>query len=271
MSILRSIRNRVHGAIAALGTRAVPACSTDGSVPPRQVWLLAALGPPPSFGDVARDGTGGSSSSWRNLRGDDRCGCSEPYCVRTRCWEADMEATPKLELDDLIVLLLGSPSRIPQLQDRINGVTRLEKLVFLLEKELPKLATFLVESADFESHNFGPFSAKLYSAVEVLEAAVLLEERHVRSHTQAESWEESALIGVDERDDYVERQFRLTERGRRYYEALASELPEALPEQVGELKARFGAIPLRQLIRYVYTRYTEFTDKSLIREQVMGS
>ncbi len=216
------------------------------------------------------DEAGRSSSGRPVVDGDDRCRYLDPYCVPTR-QEVEVEATPKLELDDLIVLLLGSPSRILQLQDRINGVTRLEKLVFLLEKELPNLATFLVESADFESHNFGPFSAKLYSAVEVLEAADLLEERHVRTQSQAESWEESVLIGVDERDEYVERQFRLTERGRRYYEALVSELPNAVPEQVGELKARFGSVPLRQLIRYVYSRYKEYTDKSLIREQVLGS
>ncbi len=185
--------------------------------------------------------------------------------------EVEVTAAPTLELDDLVVLLLGAPTRLKQLTGRINGITRLEKLVFLLERELPQLDAFLVESADFESHNFGPFSAKIYSAVEVLGAANLLEERHAEASSQAESWEESALIGTDHGDEYLERQFRLTERGRRYYHVLVQDLPPELPELVGQLKTRFGAIPLRQLIRYVYTRYQDFTDKSLIREEVLGS
>ncbi len=43
----------------------------------------------------------------------------------------------ELEVDDVIVLLLGAPSKAPALQNRIEGVTRLEKLIFLLKQETP--------------------------------------------------------------------------------------------------------------------------------------
>ena len=42
---------------------------------------------------------------------------------------------PIFEVDDAIVLLLGAPSKLPQLAGRMQGVTRLEKLIFLLDQE----------------------------------------------------------------------------------------------------------------------------------------
>jgi hypothetical protein len=40
--------------------------------------------------------------------------------------------------------------------------------------------------------------------------------------------------------------------------------------ELREFKARFAGLPLRQLIRYVYERHPDFTDKSLIRDDVLG-
>jgi hypothetical protein len=41
------------------------------------------------------------------------------------------------EVDDAIVLLLGAPSKFHNLEGRLEGITRLEKLIFLMEKETP--------------------------------------------------------------------------------------------------------------------------------------
>ena len=50
-----------------------------------------------------------------------------------------------------------------------------------------------------------------------------------------------------------------------------AELPPEAESVVAELKRRFGAIPLRRLIRYVYQRHPDFTGKSIIREEILGS
>lgn len=175
----------------------------------------------------------------------------------------------RLEVDDTIVLLLGSPSQYSQLAGRVNGITRLEKLVFLIEQE-GDLDAFLAETAEFEPHNFGPFSKKIYQAVETLEAYGLLIEENAYAETTDDTWENESIIGLDEPVSFSERKFILTKKGRKYYEALASEVPPDLPYKVGQLKDRFGAIPLRQLLRFVYTRYEDYATASVIKDEILG-
>lgn len=65
----------------------------------------------------------------------------------------------EVEVDDAIVLLLGAPSDRSKTADRIEGITRLEKLLFLLNQEAD-VSDLLTEDPEFHSHNFGQFSAK---------------------------------------------------------------------------------------------------------------
>lgn len=175
----------------------------------------------------------------------------------------------QVETDDAVVLLLGAPSERRSLENRIEGITRLEKMVFLLEHE-SDLAELLAEQAEFKSHNFGPFSSKVYQAVDILAAAGILSDSMKSSDSADDSWEKQEVIGFDQ-DPYSTRDFDLTDRGKRYYRALIDELPEGTESELAKLKGRFGSLPLRQLIRYVYQKYPQFTDKSRIRDEVMGS
>ncbi len=173
-----------------------------------------------------------------------------------------------LEIDDTIVLLLGAPTKNPLLTDQLSGVTRLEKLVFLIEHETT-LPDLLVEDADFTPYNFGPFSAIVYKAVDALVSYGLLDDSESTTKSVEDSWEQVWVLGVDRPDRYATRDFRLTEKGRRYYEALIRDIPKRYIRELSELKDQFGSIPLRQLIRYVYLRYPNMTEKSLIRDEVL--
>jgi hypothetical protein len=174
-----------------------------------------------------------------------------------------------IEVDDLIVLLLGAPSKRADLEDQIHGITRLEKLIFLLEKE-EDVNNWLQESPEFESHNFGPFSSKIYQGVDSLVGYGLLEDSQVASTTSEDTWEAENLLGTENPDQYAERRFHLTEKGKRYYEALRSELPSNVVARLGDFKDRLGGIPLVKLVRYVYQNYEDYTDKSVIRKKILG-
>ena len=104
-----------------------------------------------------------------------------------------MTDPPRFEVDDAIVLLLGAPARSPTLRDRISGVTRIEKLFFLLDVETP-IGSRLTEVAGFVPHNFGPFSAAVYQAVETLEAAGLISDSASLPASAEDSWESDELI-----------------------------------------------------------------------------
>jgi hypothetical protein len=173
-----------------------------------------------------------------------------------------------LEVDDLIVLLLGTPSR-RGLQNRLAGITRLEKLIFLLENETD-LDQLLSEKPDFEPYNFGPFSKKVYDAVDTLAAAELIDDSSNSAAPEDEAWEAQQVIGPEAADSSSVRTFSLTARGNKYYNSLIQDIPEALREQLVHFKEAFAAIPLRQLVRYVYERYPAFTVNSLIRDDILG-
>lgn len=176
--------------------------------------------------------------------------------------------TPGLEVDDVIVLLLGAPAKATALQNRIQGVTRLEKLIFLLERET-SVGKQLAEDPNFESHNFGPFSEKVYQAVDVLVAAGLLQDSAQLSRSTEDTWESEQVVGTVQADPYATRNFTLTDRGRKYYQALITELPRDTESTLAGFKARFGQLPLRQLVRYVYKKYPDFTEKSIIRDSIL--
>lgn len=178
-------------------------------------------------------------------------------------------AEPKsheFETDDLIVLLLGGGGT--KTPGRIDGITRLEKLAFLLERET-EIGSWLTERPDFRSHRFGPFSSKIYQAVEMLAAAGLILDSATSSPDPQDAWE-SVNVVLDESDPYTNRTFVLTDRGWQYYRALLDDLPSETPQVIADFKKRFGTVSLRQLVRYVYERYPEFTDKSEIRGQILG-
>lgn len=182
-----------------------------------------------------------------------------------------------IEIDDAIVLLLGTPVQGIS-QGEIQGITRLEKLVFLLEREA-NTENWLEQTAEFVAYNFGPFSQKVYQAVDMLSAAQIIEDSYSPALDDVDTWEQRDHIGFDSgaagrtqiQDPYTTRDFRLTPRGWRYFEALSKELTPDSLEEISSFKKRFAFLPLRQLVRYVYLRYDSYTTKSKIRDQILGS
>lgn len=171
---------------------------------------------------------------------------------------------------DLVLLLLAAPTRNKTLTDAVPGITRLEKLLFLLGKETD-LSTIVEDPLTFEPYDFGPYSKEVYEAVELLEAAGLLREELAYSGPGRRIDEaEQIIIGTDEIADGVERRFFLTDDGKGVARYLEDSAPADLVETMSSLKDRFGALPLRQLIRYVYSNYPESAKRSKIREEVMG-
>lgn len=181
-----------------------------------------------------------------------------------------------LQIDDAIVLLLGTPWKRgghDTRDGRLEGVTRLEKLIFLLENET-SAKEWLAEDPEFVAHNFGPFSAKVYQAIDLLAGAGIIEDSSTPARTDEDTWEEENVIGAafPLGDRYITRDLSLTERGWRYYRALTKELPAGALDELIDFKDRFATIPLRQLVRYVYQQpnYEPYLEKSLIKDDILS-
>ncbi|BDZ54046.1 hypothetical protein [Agromyces marinus] len=181
-----------------------------------------------------------------------------------------MSEPTEFEVDDAIVLLLGSDPGPAERRGEIRGITRLEKLVFLLEHETEAQRS-MTESADFEAYNFGPFSQKVYQAVDVLRSGGLIKDTAESSASNEDQYEVSMAVGNDAAPvPYSTRDFALTPLGREYYDALVRDLPAGTVRAAESLRKRFAGWPLRRLIRYVYQQHDEYTTKSVIRDDILG-
>ena len=167
---------------------------------------------------------------------------------------------------DLILLLLHAPTRWPQAQDRINGVTRLEKLLFLLNQEC-KQARFVDEPFKFVPYHYGPYSKEVYEAVELLEEAGLLTEHRQLTEFDLDRAEELLYSDTATEISY-ERQFILTVDGKEIASYLAKSY-QHLHKQIASLKDQYAGLILEELVYRVYHKYPEFTTRSTIRDRVV--
>jgi uncharacterized protein YwgA len=180
---------------------------------------------------------------------------------------------------DLLLLFLYAKGRTGQQCEPIVGKTRLVKMVFLFEKEILRkfnLDAQIDENAmpEFEGHNFGPFSAKIYEDLEFLvdmgmvDVAGSGEEELLEDEKQEyEYWQ--ATAGGKERP--FQEIFSLTDLGKEFVETrLITKLTKEHWKVLDEFKKRCTSAPLKALLKYVYTRYPEMTKKSSIRNEVLG-
>lgn len=124
----------------------------------------------------------------------------------------------------------------------VEGITRFQKLVFLAQKEEEG-----VEKAfDFYPDKYGPFSSELYNALDDFEDRNLI--RQETEHTR----------GGNEKHVYS-----LTPYGRKVMrKAREDEKYDDVFEAAQKIKQKHNEMPLDRLLRIVYNRYPDYTDKS---------
>lgn len=185
---------------------------------------------------------------------------------------------------DILLLLLYSPGKSEEPNRPIIGRTRLVKMLFLFKEEaLPdfRKGTEIDEKNFYEFFpwNFGPFSSQVYDDLKFFELRGFIERQDSgedaipESAAEWEMWLSSSLTDAseDSYSEYQEEQFRLAEAGVRFVEThLYNALSSAQKRLLRDFRARIEAVPLRAILSYVYKNYQEFTEKSKIREQIVG-
>lgn len=181
---------------------------------------------------------------------------------------------------DLLLLLLGSQKGAVSAEG-IGGITRLQKLLFLLDKE--EHVSPAGEGFVFQPYKAGPYSPKLYDDLEFLENLDLISKRVAGEGTEAEAAEieltfedfiepeiEPDDFGGPTADEYGEYRYSLTPKGvKKVKELLAKNEYRSVAESVSRVKGRYGRYALQDLLYYVYTQYPNYTTESEIKEQVL--
>ena len=185
----------------------------------------------------------------------------------------------------------------------VVGITRLQKLLFLMWKRLQRVSPGrpVVLDFEFKPERYGPADFQVYSDLDFLAAM-----RHIARGrglpTPEELISEGSGAGLPSMEeateddvsfDYLmsdesdlvdlaaaerrEEEFDLTDQGSQLLEQLGASgteaqrrLVQAIRQAAAETIRLFGHWPLQRLLRYVYSEYPEMTTASEIRERVLG-
>jgi uncharacterized protein YwgA len=168
----------------------------------------------------------------------------------------------RLDREDILLLLLSALSGCGP-KRRVTGITRLEKLMFLLQKETGFSGKFQ-HKFQFEPWKFGPFSKEIYEDLDLLASLNLVRSEVQELPSYAEFTEEDKLVESEADEPIVQKVFSLTDRGCKVAEKLRDVISDEDWAEVAQLKKRFEKVPLTRLIQYVYHRYPETTSKSVL-------
>ena len=196
--------------------------------------------------------------------------------------------TPNIAKQELLLLLLGLDEHGAS-EKGIGGITRLQKLLFLLWKEAG--IEQVNDKFEFKPYKAGPYSRALYDELELLENLGYVQTEVQGEATEAEAVELDELsfeqlmgddatpfLGDTTRevartaDTFEERRYSLTPKGLEAVKGLLSR-PGAQPfaEGIRRVKSKFADYSLQDLLYHVYTRYEKdgWTSESEIRDQVL--
>ena len=188
---------------------------------------------------------------------------------------------------DILLLLLYVPGATGEFNEPIRGRTRLMKFLFIFEREIWQAYRFdrsieKVAMPEFYPWNFGPFSKDVFDDVEFFVRIGMIEvsgggeqEATLEEAEEFAWWQSTTAVGEssegEEYSDYTDEVFQLSDLGKGFIED--ARLYESLSENqraiLSEYKRRFNDTPLYAILRYVYDKYPEMTDKSQIRDQVL--
>ena len=178
-------------------------------------------------------------------------------------------------LDSKSLLLCMIAIQKDDISGELGGITRLQKLIFLLEKEHG------IKSKDnrfeFTAYKAGPYSSNLYDDLEFLENIGYLESEIVGDAV----WEEVIEIdilnfedlistenneGVSFSDSYVERSFKLTDKGKEKVKKLMEDQSySTIFKSIRRIKSKYGNYSLNDILYYIYSKYPDNGNK--IRNQ----
>lgn len=184
----------------------------------------------------------------------------------------------------LIHLLLYAPTNSDGFATPIFGRTRLMKMLFIFEKELAKKFENdeKINDFGFEAYHFGPYSRKVYEAIDFLESREIIEIRHTPPYYASQSDIDIDRVYMDseaQKTDFLNNgvtwneEFCLIKRGIKMMKEPGTwfswvNLSKERQETLTQFKTVMVNTPLRDILKYVYSKYPKYAEKSTIRHRI---
>lgn len=183
----------------------------------------------------------------------------------------------KLNGADYLLVLLYLDNKSP-----ILGAIRLEKMMFLFNEEIaPRLKEIGLDSdmlPEFISYNFGPFSKDVYEQIELFKGIGFLQVTDLKAKEElieADDWEEMPYdkgvsnSGFQINDDKRYYKYQMLKLGEEYVKSkIIEDITDAQLDILLQFKRKINSLSPKQILRYVYTKYPQYTNNSLIKDEV---
>lgn len=194
--------------------------------------------------------------------------------------DEDITMTPANRRELLLLLVGVNDNADPS--GSVSGITRLQKFLFLLDREEHIRPTD--PGFSFQPYKVGPYSPTLYDDLELLENMGLVRSEGGADSTITERTDISRLsfedlmggfdelgVGSPQPDSFEERRFTLTDQGKVRVEKLLQD-PEyrSTVDGIRQVKSKYTGYSLRDLLRHVYSKYPDMTTESEIIDTVLG-
>ena len=183
---------------------------------------------------------------------------------------------------DILLLLLYSPGVQGNYNEPIVGRTRLMKLLFLFKKEA---LSHFQRGTDINDDNFykffpwdfGPFSTEVYDDLifftlqGFIDSSESEDEALPESASEWAEWMSTSGIQPDDENynEYEEETFRLTNKGVLFTKPMYDFLSDSQKRLLKEFKKKLASAPLRAILRYVYDKYPDTTERSKIKSEIL--
>jgi uncharacterized protein YwgA len=188
----------------------------------------------------------------------------------------------RLSGKDVLLSLLYSPGVKSDVNEPIIGRTKLTKMIFLFEKEVYEnlIKNIEMKLPRFEPYDYGPFSRELMEDLKFLLAIglVITEETYIPI-SNAERFESEidmdddwvdATFDDSENDADVELKYLLSKQGIKYTEERVwGTFSDDQKAVLAKFKRQVNTISLDSLLKYVYNKYPETAENSLIAERYL--
>jgi len=175
----------------------------------------------------------------------------------------DASSRPRPSMSELMVLLLHAPGS--RGAEAIYGMTRLQKLLFVIEQKLHP-------GQHFYAYNYGPFDEAVHDAVNAIRLAGFLGGATPLSAAPPtfEEMMRSAAERSGPREPSGPEVFALSPEGHEAAERLrrSNRAYETLFARVAEIRHEWDTPNLDDLVDRVYEEWPQYADKSLIKDEV---
>lgn len=140
----------------------------------------------------------------------------------------------------------------------VEGVTKLQKLLFLIEQETEFFEAYQEDIAfEFAPYKMGPFSEHVYEEIEFLLSLNAIESEPLDRTFQTVG--DSAI---------AEKRFSITPKGQKIAIELENQLEVEYREELQTVVGRYNQMALTELLEYVYQEYPAYAAESEILDEL---